>query len=50
MVETDSTLESLFRDNATEIIVDTALISSFTKLLSERLIQNKTAAQKNTGE
>ena len=50
MVETDSALESLFKDNATEIIVDTALISSFTKLLSERLIQDKTTAHMKTGE
>ena len=36
----DCALNSLFRDNATELIVDSALIASFAKLISERIIRS----------
>ena len=48
IVESDIELVSMFDDNATEIIVDTALLSSFTKLLSERLIQDRANAGPET--
>lgn len=36
----DRGLDSIFKDNAAEIIIDVALIASFAKLLSERLISS----------
>ena len=36
----DSALDSIFQDNASEIIIDVALIASFAKLLSERLLSS----------
>ena len=38
----DRGLDSIFKDNAAEIIIDVALIASFAKLLSERLISSGT--------
>ncbi len=38
MIVNDEFLDNNFKDNTTELIVDVALLSSFAKLLSERLI------------
>lgn len=39
-IANDENLERLFKNNASEIIIDVALIASFAKLLSERLISS----------
>lgn len=38
MIMSDRGLESIFKDNATDIVVDVALIASYAKILSEKLV------------
>ena len=40
LIMSDSNLESIFRNNATELVIDVSLISSFAKMLSERLLSS----------
>ena len=41
MIVHDKDLHDLFKDNATEIVVDVALITSFAKVVLDRLISGE---------